>query len=75
MAADHELSPCMYGHRGSIVSAWLAEMQSTEFLRQSIARGHRTAECWDELQKRSQRRHAFRRLLPGFRAAPAGVQS
>ncbi len=71
MAIADELSPCMYDRKGVLVLAWLPEMQSTEFLRQAIARSQRTAGCWDELRQRSARRHAFQRLLPTFRAATA----
>ncbi len=71
MAIADELSPRMYDHKGVLVLAWLPEMQSTEFLRQAIARSQRTAECWNELRQRRARRHVFQRLLPTFRAATA----
>jgi hypothetical protein len=64
----------MCDHNGAPLGAWLPEMQSTEFLRQSIASGHRTEECWAELQARSRRRQAFHRLLPKFRAAAAAAR-
>lgn len=67
-----QLAPCMHDHQGALVAEWLPEMQSTEFLKRSIASGHRTAACWDELRQRNNRVQAFRRLLPSFKStAPA----
>jgi hypothetical protein len=47
--------PCMHDHHGRPVAQWLPEMQSSEFLRASIARGERTAECWSVLKANRER--------------------
>lgn len=53
----------MFDHAGKPVQVWLAEMQSTEFLRASITRGERTAECWAVLRANRTRVYAARAAL------------
>lgn len=47
--------PRMVDNSGRTVAAWLPHMQSSEFLRDAIGRGDRTAECWTELTTRNRR--------------------
>jgi hypothetical protein len=61
------IEPCMFDRNGQRVEVWLPEMQSTEFLRASIARGERTAECWTALRANRSRVHAARAVLARLR--------
>lgn len=61
-------TPCMIDHSGHPVADWLAEMQSSCFLRMAIGRGERTAECWAELARREERCRAARVALSQARA-------
>lgn len=56
-------APCMIDGAGRTVADWLAHMQSEDFLRASIRRGVRTADCWSELSRREQRKRAVRSIL------------
>lgn len=58
-----EMNPCMYDREGRRVERWIAEMQSREFLRASIARGERTEECWAVLRSNQRRIYAGRAAI------------
>lgn len=58
-----KLTPCLNDSLGQRVTKWLPHMQSTDFLRQSIAAGVRTAECWAEITRRNKRWQVAERIL------------
>lgn len=47
------MQPCMFDSDGKPVDNWLPRMQTKRFLREAIARGERTADCWAELTRRN----------------------
>jgi hypothetical protein len=57
--------PCMVDNSGRRVSAWLPQMQASSFLRATIKRGERTAECWEELRRRNERIRAAMKAIHG----------
>lgn len=57
------LDPVMIDSRGAKIETWLPHMQSEEFLREMIASGTRTEECWAELKSRNLRVQAGRDVI------------
>src|SRR3546814_11411692 len=65
---------CMIDNDGRTVAEWLPHMQSSDFLRASISKGERTAECWAELSKRTTRVRAALDILNDNRLQSASSQ-
>src|SRR3546814_2111185 len=65
---------CMIDNDGRTVAEWLPHMQSSDFLRASISKGERTAECWAELSKRTTRVRAALEILNDNRLQSASSQ-
>lgn len=57
------MKPCTIDQEGRQADPWLAHMQSSEFLRASISKGERTAECWAELRDCNERTYAAMSIL------------
>src|SRR3546814_15480928 len=64
----------MIDNDGRTVAEWLPHMQSSDFLRASIPKGERTAECWAELSKRTTRVRAALEILNDNRLQSASSQ-
>jgi len=58
-----QMNLCMTDNSGRRVETWLPHMQRCGTLREMIAKGIRTDECWAELKTRRERVHAGMRAM------------
>src|SRR3546814_20273861 len=66
---------CMVDNAGRAVAEWLPYLQSSAFLRASISKGERTAECWAEIAVRTARLRAALEAADKTRLQAASSES
>lgn len=63
--AARQMELCMVDNEGRQVATCLPHMQSCGMLREMIAKGIRTEECWAEMKTKRKRVHAAMRAIHG----------